>query len=338
LSRPIAYNFHVVAYDEQGNSSQPSQALRIVTPGNDDGPPVVAVILPQSNITAAGTIVLDAAADDDHGIAKVEWYESGQDNRPDILLGQAKKTIYGYILSWDTSRALGSGSHRLYARAYDSAGHSSNSTFVIVNITHPSDTIPPTVSVAAPPEGSTISGHKVLSAAARDNAAVSRVEFFASGGPYNYVSKEIGATGVATIYGWVLDWDTTNGDWPDGQYQVTALATDSSYNMSPISSPVNLRIQNGLAVDQPPSKPGNLKAYLDPGGGVKIAWSASSDDHGVSYYGIYRNPLSFFTTTPDVQSLLDTGVHPGQTYTYNVFAVDTAGQQSPWATVTITNP
>ncbi|WP_088825771.1 hypothetical protein [Listeria goaensis] len=56
----------------------------------------------------------------------------------------------------------------------------------------------------------------------------------------------------------------------------------------------------------------------------KITWRASSSD--VEYYVVYRDDIVIFTT--DGLSFVDRNLTPGETYRYNLQAVDRAGNKS----------
>ncbi|MDX6647153.1 MAG: hypothetical protein QOK40_2880 [Miltoncostaeaceae bacterium] len=77
-----------------------------------------------------------------------------------------------------------------------------------------------------------------------------------------------------------------------------------------------------------PSVPAGFTA--SPGGTdrIALAWSASTDDRGVSGYGVYRDggttPIATTTTT----SFTNTGLAAGSTHAYRVDAVDAAGNRS----------
>ena len=70
---------------------------------------------------------------------------------------------------------------------------------------------------------------------------------------------------------------------------------------------------------------------------VNLTWTASTDDVGVTGYGIYRNG-TLLTTSPTT-SYQDTTAQPATSYTYTVDAVDGAGNRSnQTAAVPVTTP
>jgi hypothetical protein len=103
----------------------------------------------------------------------------------------------------------------------------------------------------------------------------------------------------------------------------------------------NLSIQDySLSDAQPPTIPGNVSATTGDDTQVRVAWTASSDNVGVSRYRIYRNgsatPVG--TVPGNLTSYVDRGLSAGAPYTYKVSAVDGAGndsgQSSPPASAT----
>ncbi|MBW4201860.1 chitinase [Enterobacter cloacae subsp. cloacae] len=75
----------------------------------------------------------------------------------------------------------------------------------------------------------------------------------------------------------------------------------------------------------PPTKPGKpfAQAASDK---VKLNWSASRDDVGVTQYEIWRNGNKISTSSQ--ASFVDTNVFPETTYTYYVIALDKANNRS----------
>src|SRR5262249_51697698 len=87
-----------------------------------------------------------------------------------------------------------------------------------------------------------------------------------------------------------------------------------------------------------PSQPGGLTASAPSGSQVNLSWTASTDNVGVTGYRVYRDgPL--LTATGSVPSCTDSTVVARTTQTYEVSAVDAAGNESAKSTsVTVTTP
>ncbi|HEY6672675.1 MAG TPA: fibronectin type III domain-containing protein, partial [Solirubrobacterales bacterium] len=90
-----------------------------------------------------------------------------------------------------------------------------------------------------------------------------------------------------------------------------------------------------------PSAPPNLHTTSVAATKIDLAWSAATDDVGVTGYRIFRNgsatPIASVGPTPTSYS--NTGLAPGTTYSYTVRAVDAAGNVSAAsAAATATTP
>src|SRR5690606_16827264 len=77
-----------------------------------------------------------------------------------------------------------------------------------------------------------------------------------------------------------------------------------------------------------PTAPTNLTATAVAPTQVDLAWTASTDNVGVTGYDIYRNG-GLLTTIGAQTSYSDTTVSPATTYSYEVKARDAAGNVSP---------
>ena len=94
-------------------------------------------------------------------------------------------------------------------------------------------------------------------------------------------------------------------------------------------------------VDNPPTPPTNLTATAPSSTRVDLSWTAATDDIGVASYEVYRDagatPIG--TVNGTTTSYSDTSVAGGETHSYTVKAVDTAGHRSdPSNTATVTTP
>jgi hypothetical protein len=86
--------------------------------------------------------------------------------------------------------------------------------------------------------------------------------------------------------------------------------------------------------DQPPSVPQNLKATAASSNRVDLTWDASTDDGGITGYNLFRDG-SPLTSVGSVTSYSDTSVAAGTQYSYQVQAIDTAGQTSALSAVAV---
>jgi chitodextrinase len=87
---------------------------------------------------------------------------------------------------------------------------------------------------------------------------------------------------------------------------------------------------------QAPTTPANLAAVAATAAQVNLTWTASTDNVGVVGYYIFRGGAHVATSVN--ASYSDTGLTAGTAYTYNVAAIDAAGNLSNWsAAVTVGN-
>ncbi|MGZ4729839.1 MAG: galactose oxidase-like domain-containing protein [Acidimicrobiales bacterium] len=119
-----------------------------------------------------------------------------------------------------------------------------------------------------------------------------------------------------------------------GQYFYKVRANDRAGNAS---APSNEAAVTVLADQSPPTAPTNLVATATQSRQVNLAWTAASDNAGVTRYNVLRDGLPV-GTSPGT-SYVDTTVQPNTTYSYTVTAQDAAGNVSgPSNTSTVTTP
>ncbi|MGW1102484.1 discoidin domain-containing protein [Streptomyces sp. NPDC002540] len=102
-------------------------------------------------------------------------------------------------------------------------------------------------------------------------------------------------------------------------------ARDAAGNQSGNSNTVTRRA--GTGDTQAPTVPANLALTEQANGRIKLTWSASSDDTGVTGYDIYANNTLRGSVAGDVTTYTDTQP-TSATVTYVVRAKDAAGNQS----------
>jgi uncharacterized protein YjbI with pentapeptide repeats len=120
--------------------------------------------------------------------------------------------------------------------------------------------------VLVPSDGAVLAGAPYLDAEAGDGPGVTKVVFEVSGGA---LSDQVIATGTATYYGWLAQWNTT--DVPNGTYTLQSVATDASNNTD-TSTPITVTVKN-----QPP-----VTAVLIPSNGATLSGTAATLDASAS--------------------------------------------------------
>jgi hypothetical protein len=111
-----------------------------------------------------------------------------------------------------------------YVRCIDTATNANSSDYTIsFSVANPSvpDTIPPTVSITSPTNGSTVSGTITVSANASDNIGIAGVQFLLNG-------SNLGSEDTSSPY--AVSWNTTSAS--NGSYTISARARDMAGNMT----------------------------------------------------------------------------------------------------------
>jgi hypothetical protein len=195
-----AHSLTAMAYDNAGNV-RTSTAVVVNT---DNTLPDAALISPTQGMLLRGSVALEAAASDNQGVAKVEFYDGP------ALIGMSFTPPYamtGY---------LADGAHTLTVKAFDNAGNVRTSPGVGVTV----DNTAPATALSAPAQNALVGGTVQVSATASDNLEVARVEFYA------------GETllGTDTTAPYAVSWDTTA--WANGGVTLTTRAYDTAGNVT----------------------------------------------------------------------------------------------------------
>jgi chitodextrinase len=159
---------------------------------------------------------------------------------------------------------------------------------------------------------------------------------------WNGSTDNVGVTGyevfrggslLATVTGTTFS-DTAVSPGTSYSYQVRAL--DAATNRSGFSNTATATVPNPPD-NEAPTTPGNLTATASSATQVDLSWNAAGDNVGVSGYEIFRNGA--LLTTKNATSHADTTVSMATAYSYQVRALDAAGNRSPFgSTVTVTTP
>jgi hypothetical protein len=246
---------------------------------------------PSGGATLSGDKSLTATAS--AAAVKVEFVLSGGPlNYSNLVLGSATNSSGGWRYVWSTT-TVADGSYTLMSRAYDNFKGSA----VSVGVPITTDNI--SANIVIPTNGATVTGTAVLDAGA--SAAVTRVDYLLSGGPFN---KATLGSATPTIYGWLFSWNTAAvpGGITPGSYLITARAYNSA-TVFDDSAPLLVNIppvgpapsggyaptvpMDGTQIDFPDpfvfrSSNGNWYAY-STGSGLFTTQVASSPD-GVTWH------------------------------------------------------
>ena len=209
------------ARDAAGNSSTTS--VSFVVSNADTTPPAVAIAAPTGGAIVGGAVSVSGNASDAGGIASVAVSVDGGSYTPATGTGSWRKSL-------DTT-ALSDGPHTITARAVDTAGNASTAS-VGVTVQN-ADTTAPSVQIASPAAGATLSGTVTVSGSASDNAQVASVAVAVDGGPF---SPAQGTT--------AWSYSLATGSLSNGTHTIWVRASDGAGNATTAS--VVVSVQNGL--------------------------------------------------------------------------------------------
>ena len=223
-TRLFADGTHTVmarARDASGNASTASVSFTVSNA--DTTPPAVSIAAPAAGATVGGAISVSGNASDSGGVASVAVSVDGGSYTP--ATGTAS-----WSESLDTS-ALSNGPHTITARALDTSGNASTAN-VGVTVRN-ADTTAPTVQIASPAAGATLTGTVTVSGSSSDNAQVASVAVAVDGGPFS-------AAQGTTAWSYSL----ATGSLSNGAHTIRVRASDGSGNVTTAS--VAVTVQNGL--------------------------------------------------------------------------------------------
>ncbi len=178
-----------------------------------------------------------------------------------------------------------------------------NSIFTLTGFVSSEDTTPPSVSITAPQNGSTVSASVSVSATASDDKGVARIEF--------YLDDVLQLTDTTSPYGWT--WDTSLAS--EGSHVVKAAAYDEAGNSA--SSSVTVSVNNFSPDTSITSKPAN------PANQTNCTFAFTSNESGSSFECRIDNGVYGACSSPKTYSLND-GSH-----VFDVRAIDVAGNSDP---------
>jgi chitodextrinase len=247
------------------------------------------------------------AATDNIGVSAYDIYRNGS----------YLATVGPNVTSYTDSAAVAGTSYTYRVAARDLAGNTASAS---VSTGGTQDTTPPT-----PPTGLTAgaTGYTAVSLswqASTDNVGVASYTIMRNGKP------------VATVGGNQTSY-ADSGLTPGTSYSYQVTAADPAGNVSQASNTASATTE---ADTTPPTAPGSLTATGVTASQVGLSWSPSSDNVGVTGYQVVRNGSVIATASGT--SYTDTTVAPSTSYTYQVIAVDAAGNSTASGTLTVTTP
>jgi len=287
------YHYEVVAFDGVGNVSQ-AAGLTLTTLGDAEPPSV-----PENLNSVPGLFAIQLTWDpssDNMGVADYEVWRDGS-----LLATVASPGYTDNDLLIDTA-------YHYTVIALDGVGNASEGAMLTARTL--ADTQAPTIpgSLAATPGLISV---QLSWQASTDNVAVTEYEVRRNGSP------------IAIIQGLTY---TDNDLLPDTGYTYQVRAHDSSGNYSASAHVATTTLTD----QQAPVVPTGLFAEPDVQT-VQLSWQASTDNLGVTGYEVRRDG-ALIATVP-APGFLDSGLLPETSYSYEVVALDAAGNASLAASV-----
>ena len=314
LSCGTTYDLAVQAYDAAGNRSQ-AATISVTTSACAAPADTQAPSTPGNFYVTAATVdsisVAWSPSTDNVGVTGYGVY------RDTTLAGSTNSTTY-------TVSGLSCGSTYILALdAYDAAGnHSARAT-----LTTSTSTCPPTADTTAPSTptnlqatAATPSSISIAWNGSSDNVSVA--------GYTAYNATSVAGSTTSTSF-------TVSGLLCGATYSLAVDAFDAAGNRSAkatISSSTNACAPPPATDTQAPTTPRNMQILNATATSITVAWTASTDNVGVTGYGLYRGGSSTGSTSST--SATFSGLSCGSAYTLGVDAYDAAGNRSNPATIT----
>jgi YD repeat-containing protein len=229
-------------------------------------------------------------------------------------------------LSYADTSVSASAYYYYAATAYDQYGNESERTPVLGGEPLP-DTTPPQITYFWPDDNARVNGNIYISLEATDNAGVKQYTLeLAPAGSENWSTFGTSSYGLGQTDIWGGT-SLNTSSYPDGAYSLRVTATDFGDNAASVSRTVYFD-------NTPPPAVTGLSAQASPGS-IDLTWSLSAADD-VANYEIYRsqsgNSYSFLASvSADVYNYSDTSLVVGTQYSYEVRAVDTAGNDGEFS-------
>ena len=281
--------------DEQA-TPPPVQAADTLAPSTPTGLAAAAVSPSQINFNWS-------ASTDNVAVTGYRIYRSG------ILL-----TTLGNVTTYQDAAVGASTTYSYTVQAFDGVGNASGqSTALILTTPATADTIVPSTPTSL--TASAVSGLRIDLAwsAATDNVAVTGYRLFLNGA-------------LLLNLGNVTTFQHT-GLAPATTYVYTVRALDAAGNVSGLSTAASATTL-GVSDTTAPSTPTSLLASAISSSQINLNWSASTDNVAVAGYRVYRGGVFVAILPANFIAYQDTGLTPSTPYSYNVDAIDAAGNAS----------
>ena len=330
LNSGTSYNYSVEATDSGPNTSAQSSTVSLSTAADDQAPNIPG----SPAATSANPVVISWSGVTDlpsAGAVGVKGYNiyrcTGASCSPSVTSTPLNNNTPLTTTSFSDSTVAASTTYRYVITAVDNNGNESAPSNPIVSATTP--TPPPTCANNPTPNPSPAPGAPTKTSSTDKSLSFSWTASAAATGctlsGYHIYRADAGANPIANVTSGTTYTDSNLT--PNTSYTYTIEAFDTSSHTTKGTAAVLATAPDTSA----PSTPGSVVATATSSSQVSLGWSASSDDVGVTNYRIYRSdkgttPLA--TVSGTTLNYVDSTVTASNTYTYQVSAVDSAGNAS----------
>jgi chitodextrinase len=307
------YTVGVRAFDASGNRSAPASVLVQTTSCPDTTAPTAPAGLTLTGSNESSVSLQWQPSSDANGVAGYSVYRDGS------LSGSTSGTSY-------TVAGLSCGaSYSIAVEAYDAAGNRSGRSSVSASTTAcpppPAPAPPADTTAPSAPSGLAATGATSSSISLRWNASTDDTGVAGYG-----LYRDSGAVGSVALTS-----TTFSGLTCGRSYQLSVDAYDASGNRSGRSSVVSSTAP--CPDTAAPSTPASMTQTGSTESTVSVGWTASTDNVGVTGYGVYLAGIRVATSSSP--AYVFAGLSCGTSYTAAVDAYDAAGNRSAQASLVV---
>ncbi|TMH89319.1 MAG: hypothetical protein E6H42_17405, partial [Betaproteobacteria bacterium] len=302
LAATTTYSYTVQAIDAAGNASAQSASASATTrAAPDTTPPSVPSGLTGTAVSSTQINLTWNASTDNVAVTSYQVYLN------DAMIANTAVTSFQH-----TGLSAGT-TYNYRVSAADAVPNYSGWTATPVSVTTPAapDTTAPSTPTGLLASAASSSQINLSWSASTDNVAVTGYRVYRAG-------TLLVTLGAVTAY-------QNTGLAASTSYSYTVQAIDAAGNASAQSTSASATTQAALDTTAP-SVPGGLAAVATSSSRIKLSWSASNNNVGVTGYKVFRNGVQIATTS--ALSHVNTGLSPATTYSFTVAAFDAAGNSS----------
>lgn len=268
-------------------------------PRSDTVSPSIPAGLRVSGRSDSAVTITWADAVDDLGIAGYKVSRNG------VLAGTALAPVFA------DSGLEASTAYQYTVAAFDAAGNVSADSAPVSAVTlQIPDVSPPTIPSNLHSNGQSLTSIVLAWSRSRDNVGVAGYEVYRNG----VLVADVGDPGY-----------TDSGLTPATTYSYRVRAFDASNNASGDSLAITVATA-AVPDTTAPTVPGGLGAIGVSTSVIEVTWAAATDNVGVTGYQVYRDGV--FAANVASTAFTDLGLPPSASRSYQVRAVDAAGNQS----------